>query len=622
MAAKVFLKLKKAKDANPKLWSAQTLATIQEQGDADGALQDLMIKRWKLGIEESCEAGAELHLFADEKVIGYRVFTADKNVQKFIDNMRVAVEGKLPKKAAPAKQDSAVTQGTDKAVTKTIKVVTAAGQVASVTVFVLSAAALAGMSLNPITAPLAALGLLNQAIGIMIGIAEKRKKWGTEVNKSALARLGEWGKEKLHVRRVKALKEKGGDSVAARADYCAVLQEDINKLKQQLNEFRDRADRLLEEASHAKKIADQAQAKIGQAEQEVQARVKAGQPIAPEDVATLETIAAKYDELARYKVENMLQSQDDLWGRGAPTINDISARIAEMEDDIKEATTGAWFANAARKLYPTGGASDGPSSRTAEVAAEESPETAMAVANIGVELAEVIGDFKVTGLLSILNELKGVAVSVAKVVAAAKEDRAKWDVMDKSITQKLEDWWNRRKEARAKAGTDPAAFTAWQQLATQHLADMKEELAKVKERQAVAEQVALNASTSINDLYGQQAEKVKQAQQTFEEVKVKSQRIVKTAQDFLARYKDLDPQEKQTLLDHISKADEAQAQMAKALADAQKNLAGVEAFCLKKKDECVNVLNEGLDQSINEKQKAIDDLQAELASAKAPARPS
>jgi hypothetical protein len=615
MSAQVFLKLKKAKDANPKLWSAKTLEMIRDHGDGAGVLQELIIKRWKLGIEEACEAGAELHLFADDHVIGYRVFTADKSLQKIIDaKMKTAVESKLPKKAAPEKQKSAGLHGTDKAVQKTIKIVTAGGQVASVTVFVLSAAAVAGLSLNPITAPLAALGLLNQGIGILIGIAEKRKRWGTEVNKSALARLGEWGKQKMHLRRLQALKEKGGDSVAARADYCAVLQADINTLKRQLNEFRERADTIIEEAGNARKIADQAQAKIAEAEQEVQARARASQPISQDDAATLETVAAKYDELADYKVKYMLESQDDLWGRGAPTINEISAKIAEMESDIREATTGPWFENAAQKLFPTGGPG-ALSSRTAEVAAEEAPEMAMTLANIGAELAEVIGDCKVSGILSILNELKGVVVSVGKIAVAARENRAQWDVMDKGIVQKMEDWWNRRQEAKRRAGTDPAAFADWQQLAMQHLADMKEELAKVKERQTVAEQVSLNASTRINDLYSEQVEKVKEAETSFEDVRKKSQRIVKITQEFFGKYKDLDKNEKQTLMDQLKQAAEAQAEMAKALADAQKNLGMVETFCLKKKEECMNVLNEGLDQSINEKQKAIDDLEAELAAA-------
>jgi hypothetical protein len=623
MAAKVFLKLKKVKDANPNLWSAKTLELIQEQGDGAGVLQELMLKRWKLGIDEACAAGAEVHLFADEHVIGYRLFTADKTGQKIIDTkLKTAVESKLPKKAAPQPQKSAVLQGTEKAVQRTIKVVTAGGQVASLTIFVISAAAVAGLSLNPITVPLAALGLLNQAIGIFIGIAEKRKRWGTEVNKSALSRLGEWGKEKMHLRRLKALKEKGGDSLAARADYCAVLQEDINTLKKQLQEFRERADKIIEEAENAKKIADQAQGKMAEAENELRQRVEARQPISPQDVELLETVAQKYDELADYKVKYMLRSQDDLWGRGAPTINEISAKIEEMEADIKEATTGQWFDNAAKKLFATGGPDGGPSRRTAEVAAEEAPEVAMALANISAELAEVIGGFKVGGLVSILNELKGVAVSVGKVALAAAENRAKWDVMNKGFVQKMEDRWNQRKEAksRAEAATDAAALAAWQQLATQHLADMKEELAKVKERQTVAEQLSLNASTRINELHAEQAAKVKEVENTFAEVRSKSQRVIKTAQDFLGRYKDLDRDEKSTLMDQMKKAVEAQTQMAKVLADAQKNLGAVETFCLKRKEECINVLNEGLDQSINEKQKAIDDLEAELASTAPPTR--
>src|SRR5262249_15519410 len=114
-------------------------------------------------------------------------------------------------------------------------------------------------------------------------------------------------------------------------------------------------------------------------------------------------------------------------------------KIEEMEADIQEATTGRWFENAAQKLFATGGLGGGSSRRTVEVAAEEAPEMAMALANISAELAEVIGDFQVGGGLSILNEIKGVAISVGKVALAATENRAKWDVMDKGFVQKMED---------------------------------------------------------------------------------------------------------------------------------------------------------------------------------------
>src|SRR5262249_39922188 len=167
-----------------------------------------------------------------------KAFEKDQKFQKKVDEER--------RKATELDQDL-LKQKLDKAGKVGKVVVTyagAAGSVVSITLTVVGVSAMSAVS-GPAAPIVAALGLLNLAIGVCIGIHQKRQKWGAELHKTATERLSEVVREKLQALKMSCLKKGAKTGMEARGKYHAELNKKLEKFVELSNTFHQRCDEAM-----------------------------------------------------------------------------------------------------------------------------------------------------------------------------------------------------------------------------------------------------------------------------------------------------------------------------------------------------------------------------------------
>src|SRR5262245_15651220 len=221
----------------------------------------------------------------------------------------------------------------------------AAGSVVSITLVIAGVSAVSAVS-GPAAPIVAALGLLNLAIGVCIGIHQKRQKWGAELHHTATERLKEVVQEKLYEMKLNCLKKESQSSMKARVKYHAELTKKLEELVELINTYHQRCDEAMRDAQQASFLYWQAMAKLDEMDKAL--RETAKKAIKQEDVPTVVTEAARLlkltEGLAKFREQHVFGGlEEDMETRGFRTLKDLYPERDRIQAELKRVDSDTWF---------------------------------------------------------------------------------------------------------------------------------------------------------------------------------------------------------------------------------------------------------------------------------------
>jgi chromosome segregation ATPase len=474
----------------------------------------------------------------------------------------------------------------------TLKTVDATGAVIGVTIFV--AVAAVAVTAAPAAIALLGLGVLNKLGGVAIGLVNRQKRWGEEINKSALSRLKDYGKQKLHERQVKSLKAHSEDSVKAQAGYVGTITTDLKALEAKQGEFQEKADDMEAEIKKLKEDRDTAlkvNAKnIGNLVAESEKH-----PLTPEQVKELEENQKellKADKELSGKIDAL---EKDLQQRGRSTLKELSEGIDAMQQEIDEAkVVKGWESKV--KSSPEGAAA----------LAAANADSVFTLGGIGYDVADMCVNWNPTAILTIIQDGK----DLVEIIHDRTRKSEKWKKDVKSMPETIAKGIDAiRKKMNKKAAT-PKEKATLIGLLENDLADLKKDHQLFVARQGNEEKVVEGFFKDIerkfegfDKAYEQAVAEQQEVQKRFTAcTKAIDQRTrgpekqeldEKDEKEFDKRLKQFDDSEK-----HLAEAKNVRDELTNAIKEA--------------KTDGMDVLNAGHEQGISKLAREIQTLEKEI----------
>jgi hypothetical protein len=593
------------KDVDPAHWDDGFKKKIVEAGDQHLYSMAIVKKCWALGMKQLCEAGSTMELS-----IGVKEFTwvlspktpAAKEIAKQtkpeIINRKGLSSGKA-KVEAPDPSDSKAAK-----VEKTLKYLDAAGNIKDFVTFIIAAPA---VGLNPLGLLAAGWKVLDTAVGMGIGLANRRNEWGAEISKSALTRLADYATEKLQERRMAALQSAAGDDLKARALYVAALEKEVVKLKSARAEWIGRETELTQETQQLSAAAFKWHKHLETNTSALIKCFKAG--LTPEQfnkiVTGMEKIIASHKELSVFHQKYVMDTANDLWRRGAPLINQCTTTINGLEKEIETAKGTDWFAQQLEK-------SGGKKGETPGSEAITDPAQAKEFADLMLALSDDVNLWDVGGTIQLaLNTVAGL-YNFRETINTFRAPTNKWRTERKSVWQTLETGWNNW--TLSKMPTTAKEKEKWKQAAAIELEKMQSAANELRQKQSAMEDVVLKHNENLQKAYGKAVADMNAAKKAYDEGIQRTRRTLDKAQATLKNPRFTDKQRRKELQSIVGQIQNKRNELKKRLDEKAAELTKVEALAAQENKYCVDILNEGHEQDINKRAVEIEKLQKQLAS--------
>lgn len=604
-------------NVDPTKWKQDFLDQVVDAGDEKTFLKPLFTKYWKKEAElrDAILAGSMVEFSVDEKVIAYKLIAKTplaKSKVKELDPKLVTMKWKSSGRAKPKAGESNAEK-----IERGMKYLDAAGDVKDGVFLIVEVASAA----NPLGVLVTSAGLIDKAIGVGIGLASNRRKWGEEIYKSALSRLWEFGKDKLHARKLEVLKKNMTSDVRARAEYVAMLTKDLNTIQSQHEEFRQKEVEITEQVRQLSVASHEWMQQLKDCVAELKKAMALG--VTMEQFSQMKRemdgLIKAQKELEAYREKYVFGGAKDLWERGAPSINEAAKTISELEKEISDATSTDWFAKKLRELQSGGGGDREDSTEdkvkdkgedAAEVA-EDLSELYETATEVLEGLKEAASEWNIGGALwTVFTSIPNL-FDLKKTIDKYRADKNKWQTEQRGIWDALEGAYNRWH--LASPPTEPSKREAWLKKAEIELAKMNEDVEELKRKQTAMEDVAVSHNENIQRAYRESEKLVKKAKADYQRLVQSTQKRLKHALEVLKnpRFKDkLRRRELQSERDTIVNRQKASKQeLEEKIADLKK----LEDWVAEENTAVVEILNEGIGQDINQRAIEIEALEKKIA---------
>lgn len=474
----------------------------------------------------------------------------------------------------------------------TIKTIDVVGLGTGVTLAVLGAAGV-GAALSPAALAFLSIGVVDRLLGVAVGLAQSRQRWGAEVNAGLLSRLGATAKDKLHQRKLETLKNAAGDSLRAKAAYVGAVTSDLQRLREEHAAFTKRADEILE---HIQRLDTDTKRHFAEVKARFEKLVREARanPLSQAAARQLKEATEKYNARAKSLVDEraklLLAAGADLDERGMRTINEAAAAIERLEQDLASVDRLDWSG-----AFGDGG-QIGIAHRAARAAAGHSEE-AITLASIGLDVAEMAAAFDAQSIATIVQD----TVTLAGMIRNALNGMRKWKTDAKTLGDVVQRLLTDAKLNWNKSLTDPREKARYLEIAKRKLEELQREARKLRERQAAEERVVEEGFKQANTKHANLTERHAAALRKFEAA-------TKRFDTAAGKYKNARgiPRELAVLFEQEQKAEEAFKRL-------DRELEQLTTAVLEFKREGADVLNIGHEQGINKLGVEIETLEREMA---------